>query len=459
MPGSWLTCACRPTAPNWVNSGCGRSTCWSPTSTRSPQTVASGAGVDECIEQIDIGGPAMVRSAAKNHASVAVVTAPSDYPLVVAALAAGGITAAQRRALAVTAFASIAEYDVAVAAWCASTLAPVDADAPAPAEGSAPATDFPTFAGTALRRAATLRYGENPHQAAALYTDPAAVPGLAQARQLHGKEMSYNNYVDTDAAWRAANDFADRLRCDHQTCQPVRDRDRRGHRGGPPQGARLRPVSAYGGVIAVEPGGHRGARGRQLSEIFTEVLVAPAFAPDALEMLQREEEPADPARSAVAPDACGVAADLRRGAGPDHATRCGAPGDDPAAWRLVTGESGGRGDAGRIWRSPGARSASVKIQRDPARLGRRHGRRRDGAGQPGRLGPAGCGPRRRDRAAGSVAASDAFFPFADGLQVLIDAGVPAVVQPGGSIRDEEVIAAAARAGITMYFTGTRHFFH
>ncbi len=192
------------------------------------RTVASGASVDECVEQIDIGGPAMVRAAAKNHPSVAVVTSVAAYPLIVEALGAGGFTLAQRRALAARAFADIAEYDVAVANWCAQTL--TDGD-----------VEWPAFTGLALTADRTLRYGENPHQQAALYTDPAAPAGLAQAQQLHGKEMSYNNYVDADAAWRAANDFSRTGGGDHQARQPVRNRDRRRRGAGAPQGARLRP--------------------------------------------------------------------------------------------------------------------------------------------------------------------------------------------------------------------------
>jgi phosphoribosylaminoimidazolecarboxamide formyltransferase/IMP cyclohydrolase len=176
------------------------------------QTVASGASVDESVEQIDIGGPAMVRAAAKNHPSVAVVTSVSAYPLIVNALNDGGFTLTQRKLLAARAFADIAEYDVAVANWCATTLAPSRLWFSAPSAGPGAGSDtaeWPEFAGLALHRETALRYGENPHQQAALYIDPAAPKGLAQAKQLHGKEMSYNNYVDADAAWRSANDFAE----------------------------------------------------------------------------------------------------------------------------------------------------------------------------------------------------------------------------------------------------------
>ena len=180
-------------------------------------TVASGATLDECVEQIDIGGPAMVRAAAKNHASVAVVTSPGAYPLVIAALAEGGFTLAERRRLAARAFADIAEYDVAVAPWCAHALA----------AGDRRMSGGRRSPGFALRRSAVLRYGENPHQSAALYADPAGAAGLAQAAQLHGKEMSYNNYVDADAAWRAVPRLRRARRRDHQARQPVRHRGRR----------------------------------------------------------------------------------------------------------------------------------------------------------------------------------------------------------------------------------------
>ena len=202
------------------------------------ETVAAGADVDDCVEQIDIGGPAMVRAAAKNHHSVAVVTSPSAYPMVLAALADGGLTLPQRRALAARAFADIAAYDVAVAEWCAQEL------------DSAATTGGRTSPALALTRAAVLRYGENPHQRAALYHDPAAPPGLAQARQLGGKEMSYNNYVDADAAWRAVNDY------DQPAVAIIKHANPCGIAVGVDIATAHRlahacdPVSAYGGVIA-----------------------------------------------------------------------------------------------------------------------------------------------------------------------------------------------------------------
>ncbi|MFY1697732.1 bifunctional phosphoribosylaminoimidazolecarboxamide formyltransferase/IMP cyclohydrolase [Solwaraspora sp. WMMA2101] len=411
------------------------------------QTVASGADLDGCVEQIDIGGPAMVRAAAKNHASVAVVTSVSAYPLIEQALADGGFTLRQRRALAARAFADIAEYDVAVADWCARVLVDADADQ---------SVDWPEFAGTALRRSAVLRYGENPHQRAALYLDPAAPAGLAQAEQLHGKEMSYNNYVDADAAWRAANDFTAPAVAIIKHANPcgiaVGDDVAQAHR----KAHACDPVSAYGGVIAVNRPVTAELAG-QIAEIFTEVVVAPGFEPGAVEVLATKKN----LRLLVAPPWQPAAVEWRQVTGgtlAQTADRIDAAGDDPTQWRLATGtpaDDAVLADLVFAWRAVRAvKSNAILLAADGATVG-------VGMGQVNRVDSAQLAVRRAgaQRAAGSVAASDAFFPFADGLQVLLDAGVRAVVQPGGSMRDEEVIAAAAAAGVTMYLTGTRHFFH
>ncbi|GFJ89683.1 hypothetical protein Prum_033250 [Phytohabitans rumicis] len=239
------------------------------------ETVASGAGVDECVEQIDIGGPAMVRAAAKNHASVAVVTSVEAYPLVLNALGGDGFTLAERRALAARAFADIAEYDLAVAQWCSSTLDPSP-------------DGWPAFAGLALRRSNVLRYGENPHQQAALYANPDSPPGLAQAEQVHGKEMSYNNYVDAEAAWRAAHDFTEPAvaiikhanPCGIAVAGDVADAHRKAHA--------CDPVSAFGGVIAVNTE-VSVEMAKQVADIFTEVIVAPSYEEGAVEVLSAKK--------------------------------------------------------------------------------------------------------------------------------------------------------------------------
>ncbi|MEU4693326.1 bifunctional phosphoribosylaminoimidazolecarboxamide formyltransferase/IMP cyclohydrolase [Actinoplanes sp. NPDC023714] len=405
------------------------------------ETVASGAGEEECIAKIDIGGPAMVRAAAKNHASVAVVTAVSSYPLILKALEDGGFSLTQRKVLAARAFADIAEYDVAVANWTASVLAP---------------EEWPEFTGIALRRSSVLRYGENPHQQAALYVDAEAPAGLAQAEQLHGKEMSYNNYVDADAAWRSANDFTEPCVAIIKHANPcgiavgadVAEAHRKAHA--------CDPVSAFGGVVAV----NREVTlelAQQLGEIFTEVIVAPSFAPDALALFREKKNlrvlvaPAwNPPRTEVKQVGGGVLV--------QEADRIDATGDAPANWTLACGSPASPevlADLAFAWRAiRSVKSNAILLASGGATVG-------VGMGQVNRVDSARLAVSRAgsDRAAGSVAASDAFFPFPDGLEVLIEAGVKAVVQPGGSIRDNLVIEAAEKAGLTVYLTGTRHFYH
>ncbi|GAB1645072.1 bifunctional phosphoribosylaminoimidazolecarboxamide formyltransferase/IMP cyclohydrolase [Krasilnikovia sp. MM14-A1259] len=425
------------------------------------ETVASGATEDECVEQIDIGGPAMVRAAAKNHQSVAVVTSVAAYPLILAALKEGGCTLAQRKLLAARAFADIAEYDVAVANWCATTLAPKGLGFSAPSAGpgagdDAAASEWPEFTGLALRRDTALRYGENPHQQAALYADPAAPQGLAQAKQLHGKEMSYNNYVDADAAWRSANDFTQPCVAIIKHANPcgiavgadVAEAHRKAHA--------CDPTSAYGGVIAVN-GEVTVELAGQIAEIFTEVVVAPSFAPGAVELLREKKN----LRVLVAPPWAPAPAEIRQVGGGllvQMADRIDAPGDDPAGWTLATGAPAPAEvlrDLAFAWRAiRSVKSNAILLAHDGATVG-------VGMGQVNRVDAAHLAVSRAgaERARGSVAASDAFFPFPDGLEVLIEAGVTAVVQPGGSVRDNLVIEAAQKAGLTVYLTGTRHFFH
>ncbi|HEY8472547.1 MAG TPA: bifunctional phosphoribosylaminoimidazolecarboxamide formyltransferase/IMP cyclohydrolase [Natronosporangium sp.] len=407
------------------------------------ETVAAGASEPETVEQIDIGGPAMVRAAAKNFANVAVVTSPAGYPEVISALAEGGFTLAQRRALAARAFAMIAEYDLAVAEWCSAQLAPDE-------------SGWPEFAGLALRRTNVLRYGENPHQAAALYANRAAPPGLAQAKQLHGKEMSYNNYVDAEAAWRAVHDFTDPCvaivkhtnPCGIAVASDVAQAHRNAHA--------CDPVSAFGGVIAVNRP-VTVAMAEQVAEIFTEVIIAPSYEDGAVEILAGRKN----LRVLAAPPWQPLPAEWRQIGGGvlvQLADRIDAPGDDPAAWKLVAGPAADEqtlADLGFAWRAiRSIKSNAILLANGGATVG-------IGMGQVNRVDAARLAVARAgaDRARGAVAASDAYFPFPDGLQVLAEAGVRAVVQPGGSVRDQEVIAAAAAAGLTLYLTGARHFFH
>ncbi|CAN7339739.1 bifunctional phosphoribosylaminoimidazolecarboxamide formyltransferase/IMP cyclohydrolase [Knoellia sp. LjRoot47] len=423
-------------------------------------TVASGAGADDVVENIDIGGPTMVRAAAKNHPSVAVVVDPTAYDEVLEAVHGGGFTFEQRKALAAKAFVHTATYDVHVASWMGNAYTDTS-------EGSG----FPQWAGATWTKSAVLRYGENPHQSAALYAHGfAPEPGLAQAKQLHGKEMSYNNYVDADAAVRAAYDHGDQPTvaiikhanpCGIAVGADVADAHRRAHA--------CDPVSAFGGIIAT----NRTVTvemARTVADIFTEVVVAPGFDDDALEVLTAKKnirllEAAAPARgeAEIRPISGGLLMQHRDTVDAVVTDESGAVvgGDDAANWRLVSGEAADDAtlaDLQFAWRSVRAvKSNAILLASDGASVG-------IGMGQVNRVDSCHLAVSRAnsgevERARGAVAASDAFFPFADGLQVLLDAGVRAVVAPGGSMRDPEVIEAATAAGVTMYFTGTRHFAH
>ncbi|MFJ8908603.1 bifunctional phosphoribosylaminoimidazolecarboxamide formyltransferase/IMP cyclohydrolase [Streptomyces sp. NPDC102351] len=414
------------------------------------ETVASGATPDECVEQIDIGGPSMVRAAAKNHPSVAVVTSPARYGDVLAAVQDGGFDLTTRKRLAAEAFQHTAAYDVAVASWFASEYAPVDD------------SQFPDFLGATWERKNTLRYGENPHQPAALYVSTvshsgsAAGGGLAEAEQLHGKEMSYNNYTDTDAALRAAYDhdapavaiIKHANPCGIAVGADVAEAHRKAHA--------CDPLSAFGGVIAVNrPVSKEMAE--QVAEIFTEVIVAPDYEEGALEALTKKKN-IRVLRAPGAPSAPVEVKPIDGGALLQVTDRLQAEGDDPSTWTLATGEALGEAELADLafaWKACRAvKSNAILLAKDGASVG-------VGMGQVNRVDSAKLAVERAgaERAQGSFGASDAFFPFPDGLEILTEAGVKAVVQPGGSVRDEQVVEAAKKAGVTMYFTGTRHFFH
>ncbi|OMG38930.1 bifunctional phosphoribosylaminoimidazolecarboxamide formyltransferase/IMP cyclohydrolase [Actinomyces naeslundii] len=466
-------------------------------------TVASGAPFDACVEQIDIGGPTMVRAAAKNHPAVAVVTSPDHYSDVTAAVREGGFTLAARRRLAAEAFAHTAAYDAAVSTWLA---AQVEADGAANTADAADRTDsgepaaLPAYVGVGYERLAGLRYGENPHQRAAVYRTAGASGGVAGARQLHGKAMSYNNYTDTDAAVRAAYDHGQAVTVavvKHanpcgiavSAAGDVAEAHRKAHA--------CDPVSAYGGVIATNAT-VTAEMARQIKPIFTEVVAAPAFDEEAVEILSTKKN----LRLLVveAPQREGYEIkQVSGGAVIQERDVLSADGDDPATWTLAAGpvaDDALLAELAFAWRSVRAvRSNAVLLAHDGATVGvgmgqvnrvdscklaveraNTLGARSTGDaavnGAPKEKGAVGGADASEvlgdssgdaaaapERARGAVAASDAFFPFADGLQVLIDAGVRAVVQPGGSIRDQEVIDAAQAAGVTMYLTGTRHFAH
>jgi phosphoribosylaminoimidazolecarboxamide formyltransferase/IMP cyclohydrolase len=407
------------------------------------QTVASGATPDDCVEQIDIGGPSMVRAAAKNHPSVAIVTSPASYDDVLAAVAAGGFTLEQRQRLAAEAFAHTAAYDVAVASWMSRVLAPPEGD-----------TCFPDFAGATFTKVADLRYGENPHQVAALYADGTA--GLASAEQLAGKEMSYNNYVDTDAARRAAWGFDEPAVAIIKHANPcgiavgvdVADAHRRAHE--------CDPVSAFGGVIATNRPVSL-AMAEQVAPVFTEVIVAPAYEDGAVEVLAARTNLRILVCDGPEGDSGFEFRQVSGGVLQQRVDRVDAPGDDPATWTLAAGAAADDAtmrDLAFAWKACRAvKSNAILLANDGAAVG-------IGMGQVNRVDSCRLAVSRAgDRAKGSVAASDAFFPFEDGPQVLVDGGVRAIVQPGGSMRDELTTALCEQAGVTLYFTGTRHFAH
>ena len=402
------------------------------------QTIAAGASFEDSIEQIDIGGPAMLRGAAKNHNSVAVISDPSQYDQLLAAVSGGGFTTAERRQLALDAFRTTAEYDLAIATWLAKT----DSD------------DLPDWFGQIWNRKSSLRYGENPHQSSALYA--GATSGVVNAQQLHGKEMSFNNYTDADAAWRAVRDHRDPAvaimkhanPCGIAVCElGVSVAYQHAHE--------CDPVSAFGGVVAANRKVDL-AMAEPLSKVFTEVVIAPDYDQDALELLMKkpsirilkvEVTPLD--KFELRPVSGGVLL--------QETDQIDAQGDSPQQWQQVSGESVDvqtMKDLEFAWRSiRSVKSNAIILASMTTAVG-------IGMGQVSRVDSARLAVSRAgERAKGSVAASDAFFPFADGLQILIDAGITAVVQPGGSVRDEEVIAAAKAAGIAMFFTNTRHFSH
>ena len=402
------------------------------------ETIASGANFEDSIEQIDIGGPSMLRGAAKNHGSVAVICQTSQYDQLLEAIKAGGFTEVERRKLALEVFRTTAKYDLAIATWL----------------GQAEGKDLPEWFGQIWDRESSLRYGENPHQLAAIYSSGAA--GIVGAQQLHGKEMSFNNYTDADAAWRAVLDHRDPAvaimkhanPCGVAVCElGVAVAYQHAHE--------CDPVSAFGGVVAANRKVDL-AMAEPLSKIFTEVLIAPDFAPDALELLMKK-----PSIRILKCDVTSINPfELRPVSGGvllQTTDLIDTDGDVPVNWKQVSGESVDvqtMKDLEFAWRSVrSVRSNAILLAKMTASVG-------IGMGQVNRVDSARLAVSRAgDRVKGSVAASDAFFPFADGLQILIDAGVIAVVQPGGSVRDEEVIAAAQKGGIAMFFTGTRHFSH
>lgn len=431
-------------------------------------TVRSGADNAAIIEKIDIGGPSMVRGAAKNSATVAIVTDPADYALVAGRIADGtGFSLAERRWLAGKAFAHTAAYDATINEWTSAHW-PKPASIEDNSEGAdameeAKLKQFPQTYTRSWDRAHVLRYGENPHQDAALYLDPLNTRGFANAEQLGGKPMSYNNYVDADAAWRAVWDFAPQIAvavvkhnnpCGLAVAATAAEAHRKAHA--------CDPMSAYGGVIATNSTVTLDMA-QSVRPIFTEVIVAPDYEPEALALLQEKKKNLRILKVAEPPKSKLQFRQIDGGLLVQSTDLIDATGDMPDAWKLAAGEAADEQTLKELefaWRAVRCvKSNAILIADDMATVG-------IGMGQVNRVDSANLAVERantldegRNRTQGAVAASDAFFPFADGAQILIDAGVKAIVQPGGSIRDEEVFEAARKANVTMYVTGTRHFFH
>ena len=401
------------------------------------KTIMSGAKFEDCIEQIDIGGPSMLRGAAKNHGSVAVVCHEHQYDHVIESIKAGGFTAEERKALALEVFRTTAEYDLTIASWLGTTIS----------------MEMPDWLGLIWKRQASLRYGENPHQSAAVFA--GGPPGIVNAVQSHGKEMSFNNYTDADAAWRAALDHSEPCvaiikhanPCGVATGSDIADAYAKAHA--------CDPVSAFGGVVAANRK-VTVAMAEPLSQIFTEVIIAPEYEPEALEILMKKPS----IRILTNPITRISPLEFRPVSGGilvQQTDLINADGDNCDNWKQVTGAPVSAevlADLQFAWRAVRAvKSNAILLAHAGAAVG-------IGMGQVNRVDSAKLAvDRAGDRVKGSVAASDAFFPFADGLEILTNAGVSAIVQPGGSVRDEEVIAAAEKAGVAMFFTGTRHFSH
>ena len=389
------------------------------------ETVASGAEFDEIIEKIDIGGPAMVRAAAKNHAHVGVVTSPSQYHAVAAALESGGLDDDLRRALAAEAFFHTASYDSAIVNWLGE------------------ARVIP------LRRVSGLRYGENPHQEAGLYAEDGSRPWWLSAIFHQGKEMSYNNYQDTEAAWVLANSHPGTVAIIKHT-NPCGAAHGENVADAFEQAWACDPISAFGGVVAIN-GLLDEKTAKSIADKFIEVVICAGATPEALAAL--EEKQALRVLEAAVPNLTGP--DLTRldgGLLVQERDR-----DDGAVWEVVSRRAPTdqeRADLEFAWKvASQTKSNAIVIVRNGAAIG-------VGAGDQSRVGAAERAVLKAgDRAIGAVAASDAFFPFRDGLDTLANAGVTAVIEPGGSRKDDELIAAADEHEMALVFTGIRHFLH
>ena len=413
------------------------------------KTVASGAGFADCVENIDIGGPSMLRSAAKNFASVAVVTNPDSYDSILEEMRSnGGSTTYETRAqLALKVFETTSRYDGAIASWLAGRISEENA------------SGFPEKVSLGLTKRQDLRYGENPHQKAAFFTIdgyPNAQNTLAHATQKQGKELSYNNYLDLDAAWVAVREYTD------PACVIVKHLTPCGVAVSSDVVAAYEvayeadPVSAYGGVIAFNrPVGAEVCEKIFANKQFVEAIIAPEFSAEALAMYEAKPNARLLETGGVNP--AGNTLEYRAVEGGLLCQETDAVSEDPSTFTVATDRKPTDEEMADLifaWKAcKSVKSNAILIAKDSANLG-------EGGGQPNRVNSARIAVAQAgEKAKGAVAASDAFFPFRDGLDVLAEAGITAVIQPGGSIRDGEVIEAANEHGIAMVFTGHRHFRH
>ena len=400
----------------------------------------AGVTLDDALENIDIGGPTMLRAAAKNFPSVAVVVDPDDYGWVGEKLANGGLSLEDRRGLAAKAFRHVATYDAAVTGYLTGGAGPDD-----------PLT--PDLA-IALSQVSRLRYGENPHQAGALYVPAGGSSGgIANARQLHGRELSYNNLMDADAAWRVVSDFPE------STVAVIKHANPCGLASHADQTEAYRrafdgdTVSAFGGIV----GFNRtvtAASAEAMGPVFYEVVAAPDYEPEALEILKRKR---NLRILAVDSGSGGLPYDIRPITGGLLIQTPDAIDEDPTLWEAVTERKptdAELNDLAFAWKAgKHIKSNAIVFAKDRTLVGM-------GAGQPNRVVSVHLSGRiAGEKSQGAVLASDAFFPFPDNIELAAEAGIAAIVQPGGSIRDDEVIEAANKAGIAMVFTGVRHFRH
>jgi len=401
-----------------------------------------GVTIDDALENIDIGGPTMLRAAAKNFPSVTVVVDPADYSWVADKMSGASLSLEDRRNLAAKAFHHVSVYDTAVAAYMTG------------ADNETEAGGLPEHLTISLVKTATLRYGENPHQQGGLYVAATGVAGgIAGAKQLHGRELSYNNLMDADAVWRTVSDFGDLAVAVVKHANPCGLACHQDQVIAYQNAYEGDTISAFGGIV----GYNRtvtAAAAQAMDAVFYEVVVAPSYEPEALEILQKKRN----LRILTVDQACNIRAyDMRPVSGGVLIQDPDIIDQDPASWKTVTERTPTATemeDLAFAWTAAKhIKSNAIVFAKNRTLIGM-------GAGQPNRVVSVHLSQRTAgDKAAGCVLASDAFFPFPDNIELAAEAGITAVVQPGGSIRDDEVIAEANKHGLAMVFTGVRHFRH